>query len=69
MIVVMNSFKVILENRETTVVIDRMHDFSELDLQTSNLLLVTDETMANSTASIELMNAGIRSVVIREGRG
>jgi len=63
----MKSFKVRLENRNTDVIIDHLHDFSDIDLNVRNSLLVTDETMVNSFASQDLISLGVNSVVLGSG--
>lgn len=63
----MKSINVKLENKNTDVIIDYLHDFSDIDLNVRNSLLVTDETMVNSSASQDLIASGVNSVVLGSG--
>ena len=64
---VMKKLTVALENKKTNVFIDRTADFSVLELNNKNSLLVTDDTMVKSSAAQSLMDAGIPSVVLGSG--
>jgi len=66
----MDNFNVKLENSETRIFIDRRIEFSSLNVDSSNTLIVTDESLAELPSVADfLKNSGLPVLILPPGEG
>ncbi len=63
----MTGFSLHLEDKNTEIIIDSSHNFKLLKPEADNYLLVTDTTMAESSAARGLISLGIETVILGSG--